>query len=157
MDESERRNLQNACDELIQRHNSLLIASRSVDGAVAISYAPYLRGEAGFYIFVSELARHTQNLLAQQRASILFIESEAEADNPFARQRLTFDCRVAEISKAHADYVQKLDGMAAKFGEIVGVLRALPDFHLLLLTPESGRFVAGFGKAFSVDGMGRLQ
>lgn len=157
MDESERHNLQNACDELIRRHNSLLIASRSVDGAVAISYAPYLRDEAGFYIFVSELAQHTQNLRAQPRASILFIEPEAKAGNPFARQRLTFDCRVAEISKTHADYAQKLDGMAAKFGEIIGVLRTLPDFHLLSLTPESGRFVAGFGKAFSVDALGRLQ
>ncbi|AEG02390.1 HugZ family protein [Methylomonas methanica] len=157
MDDSELHNLQNACDELIRRQNSLLIASRSVDGAVAISYAPYFRDETGFYIFISELARHTQNLLAQPQASILFIEPEATASNPFARQRLTFDCVVREISKSHEDYAQKLDAMALKFGEIVDVLRTLPDFHLLVLQPQTGQFVAGFGKAFSVDSLGRLQ
>ncbi|MCK9607094.1 MAG: pyridoxamine 5'-phosphate oxidase family protein [Methylomonas sp.] len=157
MDDSERHSLQNACDELIRRQNSLLIASRSADGAVAISYAPYLREEAGFYIFVSEQAKHTQNLLVQPQASILFIEPEAEAGNPFARRRLTFDCRVLEISKTHAEYAQKLDGMAVKFGEIIGILRTLTDFHLLLLQPQAGQFVAGFGKAFTVDNLGRLQ
>lgn len=156
MDDLERHNLQNVCDELIRWQNSLLIASRSTDGAVAISYAPYLREEAGFYIFVSELAEHTQNMLTQPQVSILFIEPEAEASNPFARRRLTFDCRVREISKTDADYTQKLDAMAVKFGEIIGVLRTLPDFHLLLLQPQAGQFVAGFGKAFTVDKLGCL-
>ncbi|MBS4051370.1 MAG: pyridoxamine 5'-phosphate oxidase family protein [Methylomonas sp.] len=157
MADSERQNLQNTCDELIRRQDSLLIASRSAGGAVAISYAPYVRDDAGFYIFVSELAQHTQNLLAQPRAAILFIEPEADAGNPFARRRLTFDCRVREIGKNHVDYAPKLDAMAAKFGDIVGVLRTLPDFHLLLLQPQTGQFVAGFGKAFNVDGLGCLQ
>lgn len=157
MDDSERHKLQNACDALIQQQNSLLIASRSVEGAVAISYAPYVRDETGFYIFISELAQHTQNLLTQPRASILFIEPEATASNPFARQRLTFDCVVREISKHHRDYAQQLDAMALKFGEIVAVLRTLPDFHLLVLQPQAGQFVAGFGKAYSVDSAGRLQ
>lgn len=157
MAESEPHSLQNVCDALISQSDSLLLASCSSNGDAAISYAPFFRDDAGFYIFVSELARHTQNLLARPRASILFIEPENEAGNPFARRRLTLDCRVREISKTTTDYAQKLDAMAAKFGEIIGVLRTLPDFHLLLLQPEHGQFVAGFGKAFAVDGLGRLQ
>ncbi|MCQ8104965.1 pyridoxamine 5'-phosphate oxidase family protein [Methylomonas sp. SURF-2] len=156
MTDSEPDSLQTGCDALIARSNSLLLASSSVAGEAAISYAPFIRDDAGFYIFVSALASHTQNLLARPRASILFMEPEADAGNPFARRRLTFACRVVEIGKHDERHALKLDAMAAKFGEIVAVLRSLPDFHLLLLQPEQGRFVAGFGKAFSVDGKGRL-
>lgn len=156
MTDSERQSLQQACDSLITQHNSLLLASINREGKADISYAPYFRDGSGFYIFVSELAKHTQNLLSNPHASILFIESEASAANAFARLRLTLDCQVQEISKTTPDYSQKLDTMAAKFGETVSVLRSLPDFHLLLLAPQSGQFVAGFGKAFPVDSTGRL-
>jgi putative heme iron utilization protein len=38
-----------------------------------------------------------------------------------------------------------------KFGKVVSVLCALPDFHLFELRQESGRYVAGFGQAFAID------
>lgn len=38
-----------------------------------------------------------------------------------------------------------------RFGETVDLLQSLPDFHLLALTPVSGKYIAGFGKAFSID------
>ena len=41
--------------------------------------------------------------------------------------------------------------MQDKFGEVVGVLRSLSDFHLLALRPESGRYVIGFGRAFTIN------
>ena len=157
MTESELDSLQRACDGLIQHQQSLLLASRSEQGKADISYAPYLREGGDFYIFVSQLAKHTQNLLSYPQASVLFIEPETEAANPFARRRLTFDCRVREINKNDPDHGQILDGMAAKFGETVNLLRSLPDFHLFALTPERGLFVAGFGKAFAVDAQGGLQ
>lgn len=156
MTDTERQSLQQACDSLITQHNSLLLASINREGKADISYAPYFRDSSGFYVFVSELAKHTQNLLFNPHASVLFIEPEACAANAFARLRLTLDCHVQEISKTNQDYSQKLDAMAAKFGDTVSVLRSLPDFHLLLLTPQSGQFVAGFGKAFPVDAAGRL-
>ena len=156
MTETERQSLQQACDGLIEGQNSLLLASINPAGKPDISYAPYVRDQNGFYIFVSELAKHTQNLLSHPHTSVLFIEPEVCAANPFARLRLTLDCRVQEISKTAFQYSQTLDAMAAKFGETVTLLRSLPDFHLLLLAPQSGQFVAGFGKAFPVDATGRL-
>lgn len=154
---SELIRLQSACDALIARQKTLLLSSRSPEGVVDISYAPYLLEDSKYYIYVSELARHTQNLLAVPQASILFIEPEDAANNLFARQRLTFNCQVEEIDKNTHCYSHCLDAMADKFGDIVSVLRALPDFHLLALTPRQGLFVAGFGKAVGVNGDGRLQ
>ena len=156
MNESDSQSLQYLCDELIRCQDTLLIASRSKAGQADISYAPYVRIENLFYIFISELAKHTQNLLSYPQASILFIEPEADAANPFARKRLTFDCQVIEIAKTEQAYALNLQALKEKFGEIVDLLSCLPDFHLLALKPVQGQFVAGFGKAFPVDEKGCL-
>lgn len=139
------------CRALIASQQTLLLATCNDGGDADISYAPFLQVEHVFYLYVSRLARHTGNLLARRQASVLFIQPEAEAANPFARQRLTLDCQVTEIGRDDALYPQLLDAMQLRFGEIVGLLRTLPDFHLLALTPQQGRYVAGFGKAFDVD------
>lgn len=157
MNASERRKLQSACDRLILTQQTLLLASSSPDGKADISYAPYVRDENSFYVLVSALAKHTKNLLTHPNAAVLFIEPESTAQNLFARQRLTLQCDVRKIDKNDALYDLQLNALTKKFGEIVSVLRTLPDFHLLALTPTGGQFVAGFGKAFKVDATGRLQ
>ena len=158
MSEAEHIDLQSACDQLIASHKTLLLATHSVDdGANHISYAPYVRDEDNFYIFVSELAKHTKNLMSHPQVSILFIQAESDADNLFARQRVTLDCQVEEIQKASPLYDHQLNVMTEKFGNIIHVLRTLPDFHLLALTPKNGQFVAGFGKAIPLDAKCRLQ
>ena len=157
MTESEHHILQSECDRLIANHNTLSLATRSIDGNADISYAPYVRDDGNFYIFVSELANHTKNLLNHPQASILFIQAETETDNLFALQRLTLNCQVREIYKGDPTFADQLEAMTKMFGEIVNVLRVLPDFHLFALTPTSGQFVAGFGKAIPVDAKGHLQ
>ena len=157
MNATEFDSLQRACDTLIQGQQSLLLATSSTAGDADIGYAPFVYADFCFYIFVSTLARHTQNLLSNPKAAVLLIEPEAEASNPFARQRLTFDCRVEEIAKSDSLHDLQLQAMTTKFGETMTLLRSLPDFHLMRLTPHCGRFVAGFGKAFAVDRNGHLQ
>lgn len=157
MTASERQNLQNACDQLISQQQTLLLASCNQAGNADISYAPYLYADFKFFIFVSDLAKHSQNLRSHPHASIMFIEPEAQASNPFARQRLSFDCEVQEIKQTDPVFGKTLNAMAAQFGEIISVLRQLPDFHLLTLIPRQGRYVAGFGQAFAVDAEGRVQ
>ncbi|MDT4290071.1 pyridoxamine 5'-phosphate oxidase family protein [Methylomonas sp. MO1] len=136
---------------LIANSQSLIIASSSELGTAEVSYAPFLEYQNTYYIYVSQLARHTGNMLRQRQASIMFIEPEAEAVNPFARRRLVFECAVGEVDKPQAAYAQLLDMLQDRFGETVSVLRSLADFHLLALTPLRGQYVAGFGKAFTID------
>ncbi|KAF3982351.1 MAG: hypothetical protein HFP81_00590 [Methylococcales symbiont of Hymedesmia sp. n. MRB-2018] len=52
-----------------------------------------------FYIFVSELASHTQNILQTSVASLLFIQSEQQAQNIFAGEGVVFECSVNDIPK----------------------------------------------------------
>ena len=138
--------------ELIQSQQSLLLATVTAQGKPESSYAPYVRDEKGaFYIFVSELATHTKNMLQSGCASILFIQPEEQTNNFFARKRVVFDCSISEVQQQDGLYHQQLATMQEKFGETIELLRSLPDFHLLALTPVNGKYVAGFGKAYSIN------
>lgn len=136
---------------LVAGLDSLQLATSSENGEAEISYAPFLPANAGFYLFVSRLSRHTANMRRTGQAAIMFIQPEAEAANIFARKRLIYNCRVTEVFRDDRGYSEILDAMQNRFGEIVGMLRSLPDFHLLALKPTRGQYIAGFGQAFSVD------
>ena len=132
---------------------TVLIASTDADDGPHISYAPYIGdGDGNFIIFISELARHTANLLGNPQAGLMFIEDEAGSRNPFARRRLSYDCRVSEIQGDSPDAAALLDALQQRFGNIVGSLRQLPDFHLIRLSPLQGSYVKGFGAAYRWQG-----
>jgi putative heme iron utilization protein len=138
--------------ELIASQQTLTLSTASADGVPDISYAPFVRDHSGqFYIYVSEMAGHTANLLNNPLASILFIRPESESRNLFARERAVFSCSVKEIIRNTELYTYQLQALQDKFGEVVGLLRSLSDFHLFALRPESGRYVVGFGRAFTIN------
>ena len=140
-----------ACRQLIAASQTLLLSTVTADGMPDISYAPYVLDEMGiFYIYVSDLATHTSNMLQSKKAAILFIKAETESPNLFARERASFRCSVTEVERDSPHYIEQLKVMAQQERKIVKLLSSLPDFHLLALTPESGRYVVGFGKAFTI-------
>ena len=90
----------NALQELLSSQQTLLLSTASVSDVPDLSYAPFVRDQAGcFYIFVSALAAHTANLLANPKASVMFIPPESESHNLFARERAVFNCKAREISR----------------------------------------------------------
>lgn len=138
--------------ELMASKKTLLLSTASANGVPDISYEPFARDEVGvFYIYVSEMACHTVNLLNNPQASILFIRPESESPNLFARERAVLSCSVSEIIRDDAIYADRVQALQDKFGEVVSVLRSLSDFHLFALRPENGRYVIGFGRAFSIN------
>ncbi len=148
----ELEDITNRYQELMASQQTLLLSTASAYGVPGISYAPFVRDDAGiFYIYVSELACHTVNLLNNPQASLLFIRPESESPNLFARERAVLSCSVAEISRDDAIYAERIQALQNKFGEVVSMLRSLPDFHLFALRPENGRYVVGFGRAFNIN------
>lgn len=138
--------------ELLVSQQTLLLSTASDSGAPDISVAPYVRDQAGcFYIFISELATHTANLLNNPQASVMFIRPESESHNLFARERAVFNCKVEEIARNEPPYTAQLKTLQQKFGEIVSLLNSLNDFHLFALCPETGRYVTGFGQAYAIN------
>ena len=137
---------------LIDSRRTLNLATRSADGEAEASYAPFVTDEAGnFYIFVSELTRHTRNLLAHPRLSILLIEPEAEAQQMFARLRVTYECVAEVVPRDSDEWRDRLAAFTERFGAIIDTLRGLQDFVLFRLVPQRGTFVKGFGQAYTID------
>ena len=141
-----------------QSVKTLQLSTLTAEGKPNASYSPFVVDKQGnFYIFVSQLASHTQDLLANPQASILLIQDEADARQIFARRRISYQCDVEIVSDDSSDYLLMLNALEERFGNVVELLRTLPDFILFKLTPFQGQYVKGFGKAYKLVGDGLLE
>jgi len=145
--------LRRECRKFQDGFRSLLMATVDTSGLPRASYAPFVaEGFGMFYIYVSALSQHTCDLDQAPRAGVLLIEEEQQAQNIFARRRLSFDCEAGLIAREDALWGRTLDRFEARFGKLVATLRGLADFRLYRLTASSGGYVRGFGQAFSLQG-----
>jgi len=137
--------------EFKQQCKTLQMATLT-DGMPHVSYAPFTYNKDGFYILVSDIAQHGQNLKRSKNVSIMLIEDESNSKQLYARRRLTFDTTAKLIEKSSSVGQQAIADLSLRFGDIIDNLANLKDFNLYQLTPEKGRFVKGFGKAFDLSG-----
>lgn len=101
--------------------------------------------------FVSTMAEHTRNLLADPRASLLVVEDTPAGSDPLASGRVTLLGSVAEVTDA-----------AERAASREGYLRANPaafyvdygDFLCMRLSVTDIRYVGGFGRMSWVDAAG---
>ncbi|NMF84926.1 pyridoxamine 5'-phosphate oxidase family protein [Nodosilinea sp. P-1105] len=137
---------------LPRRVESLMLSTTNTDGSPQASYAPFIIDDAyQIYIFTSGLSAHTHNLLRTGQASLLLIEDEAAAPQIFARQRLTYQCQAKPLPRQSDQWAAIAQRFEDRFGQIIDMLRSLEDFQIFCLSPQSGRFVMGFGAAYAVD------
>jgi heme iron utilization protein len=136
-----------------QQFQSIVISTVNEQGVPNASYAPFVIDDSkNIYIYVSGLSIHTQNIYANPRVSVLFIEDESKSKQIFARQRLSFDCTANLIERETENWYQIVELFKSRFGEIVEIFRGLADFRIFQLTPSEGRFVIGFGEAYYISG-----
>jgi len=138
--------------EFLGGFRALVLATTGNDGTPDASYAPFVRGNDNvFYIYVSRLARHTSNLDATGQASVLLIENEADAEEIFARKRLTLRCAVWPIDRHDARWAAVMDRFAVQFGSVIELIRPLEDFVLFALEPTVATYVEGFAQAYRLE------
>lgn len=143
----------NVCANLIENMRSLQLSTVGADGVPHCGYTPYLhRAPGSFYIFVSQLAAHTRNLLTNKTVAVMIMEDESSTSQIFARVRVHYLCEANPIASDCPDYALVLDDYQQRHGKMAGLLRQLPDFVLFQLQPISGQFVMGFGKAYTMTG-----
>ena len=138
----------------IQSRKSLMLSSITEEGAPYASYAPFALTEQqdGFYVLLSVIAVHAKNLLANQKAAVLIVEDEDSADELFARIRTTYQVDAEHIAHGSDGFEQGIQSLEARHGERSRQLSELSDFNLFKLTPNSGRYVKGFGRAYMLAG-----
>ena len=93
---------------------------------------------------LSRLAWHTQNILADNRASLL-ISEEAEGKDPLEGPRVSLIGRMSSIERKHAE---------ARYFTIHPKARSyarFADFDFYKLNVEKAHYVAGFGQIVTME------
>ena len=148
---------QKACSQLITRAQTLMVsvsanAQTGAQSAPETGFVPFIRHDGHFIIFTSHLSAHTRLLLSGGSARYMLVEDEANAQNIWARIRLSFEGELVEIQRENAEFDRLCDQLATAHGPVMDVIRSFTDFHLFQITPVSGRLVTGFAAAYAVSG-----
>ncbi|MEF1255319.1 MULTISPECIES: heme utilization protein HutZ [unclassified Vibrio] len=138
--------------EFRQARRTLQLATVDENGRPNVSYAPYVQNQDGYFVLISEIARHARNLQVNPSVSIMMIEDEGDSKQLFARKRLTFDAVASVVERDSKQWNLVIAQMKERFGEIIDGLSQLQDFVLFNLKAEQGLFVKGFGQAYQVSG-----
>lgn len=138
---------------LVGSLKSVMLATATSSGVPSVSYAPVYVGEGmKMYVFLSSMAKHYGLLKRGEQASAMFIEDEGTSGNLFARKRLTFDCSSVVLQRDSEQWNSIINQMVTHLGETMEYLKGMLDFDLFELSPQSGRLVLDFGKAYQISG-----
>lgn len=138
--------------QFIETFQTAVIASLSADGEPEVSYAPVIQHQACFYIYISQLASHTQNLIDHPQAELLFIEDESRANNLFARERVRLKI-IADLIPRDSETWQKIIALfSQQHPQMMSLLTSMQDFQLFRLTPQQAHYVAGFAQTYTLSG-----
>ena len=93
---------------------------------------------SAFYVHVSRLAWHTQDMAHDARVALSIAETDDGRPDPFTLMRVTIRGEAAQIPGGPKDaWLQRFPEQAINF--------ELADFSFWRITPRDARFVAGFG------------
>ena len=104
---------------------------------------------SAFYIHVSTLGKHTRDMQADPRVSLLITEADDRRPDPQTLARLSLNGTAEVLPRTNPHYPQVKHAYLARFPE-AEQLFSLGDFNLWRISPKGGRFVAGFAQAFNV-------
>jgi hypothetical protein len=115
-------------------------------GAPMASMTLYLPAAdfGAFYIHVSRLAWHTQDLLQDPNLALSIAETDDGRADPFTLMRVTIRGSAVQVTDGPKDlWLRKFPEQAINF--------TLADFSFWKITPRDARFVAGFGRIHNLS------
>lgn len=140
-------------NEFLETLQSLTINSLDEKKNPFSSYAPFVKYNHKYYVYISLIAKHSTNLTQNKIASIFFCEDEKDCKNIFGKKRVSIQCNVKRLEQNTENEKLILDEFRNKFGsEMVDMLHKMGDFYLFEFTPFYGEAVFGFGKAYNLGG-----
>jgi putative heme iron utilization protein len=121
------------------------------DGGPLVSQVLFAAGPdfSSFYMHISRLAQHTQDLLIDSRASLMVAEPDDGKVDPQTLIRISLRGVAMIVSPDHDDYASARTTYLAKFPQAMMTFN-LGDFALYCLEVKSARLVAGFGKTYNL-------
>lgn len=121
------------------------------DGEPNLAMVAYAFAEdfSTFYIHVSKLGKHTTDMEHDPRVSLLITETDDRRPDPQTLARVSVRGIAEILPRTDPGYTPVKKVYLQRFPE-AEQLFSLGDFNLWKITPKSGRFVAGFGRAFNL-------
>ena len=115
-------------------------------GAPMVSMTLYMaeRDFSAFYVHVSRLAWHTQDMMQDGRIALSISESDDRRPDPFTLMRVTIRGEATQMISGPKDaWLGRFPEQAINF--------TLADFSFWRITPRDARFVAGFGRIRNIS------
>jgi heme iron utilization protein len=134
--------------ELLRRERIAHLATLR-GGAPMASMTLYLADETlgAFYVHVSRLAWHTQDMMKDPRVALSIAETDDRRADPFTLMRVTIRGNAAQLPgedpHLKARWLQRFPEQAINF--------ELADFSFWRIAPRDARFVAGFGSIHNLS------
>jgi len=104
-----------------------------------------------WFIHVSRLSAHTQDLVKDPRVSLMLAMPDAGAGDPQQLARLTLVGEATELPNGSDEEASAKEIYLAKFPHMADLVGQLGDFSFWVIRPKSARFVGGFARAFTLD------
>lgn len=107
---------------------------------------------SAFYVHVSRLAWHTQDMQHVPRVALSIAETDDRRTDPFTLMRVTLRgeaTQVADGGELKARWLARFPAQAVNF--------ELPDFSFWRIAPRDARFVAGFGRIHNLSAAQLMQ
>jgi len=102
---------------------------------------------AAFYVHVSRLAWHTQDMLQDPRVALSIAETDDGRADPFTFMRVSIRGDASQLARDNpalkARWLERFPEQAINF--------ELADFSFWQITPRDARFVAGFGRIHNLS------
>jgi len=102
---------------------------------------------SAFYVHVSRLAWHTQDMAQDARVALSIAETDDGRADPFTFMRVTVRGDALQIQDKNEDlkrrWLERFPAQAINF--------ELADFSFWKITPRDARFVAGFGRIHNIS------
>ena len=156
MREEKLKKLEGDIESFLQERQTLNLSTITNEGLPFASYAPFAMDDKSFYVLLSDVALHGIYLANNPVASILVSADEVTSKQLFAIERVNYAAKSELVEYQSEGWQKGIDCLVERFGERITGLASHADFNLYRLTPQSGRYVVGFGKAYAIKGEGFL-
>ena len=116
------------------------------NGAPMVSMTLYMPEAdfSAFYVHVSRLAWHTQDMQHDARVALSIAEKDDGRADPFTLMRVSIRGDAVQMAGGPKDaWLARFPEQAVNFG--------LADFSFWKITPRDARFVAGFGRIHNLS------
>ena len=105
---------------------------------------------SAFFVHVSRLAWHTQDMQQDARVALSIAETDDGRADPFTLARITIRGEAAQLPTDHASLAALKDAWLWRFPE-QAINFTLADFSFWRIAPRDARFVAGFGRIHNLS------